>query len=852
MDQLKLQLITAIDDGNLQVVQDTIVPYLESIPSQDKFITCAFELLKKIWGKKVEITKLIIKECLKLDEEKVLGVHFLDLAIWEGDMAAVEELIDQGVKLNNSIDEVDFLSTAVYCNHLKIVELLLKSGYDKNARVSGGYTPLIEAAFRNRVECVKLLLDNGADYTCRNYYDETPLDNASEYGNVECIKILVDRGSDINAVGGISMTALDHAAAKNKLESVKCLLSYDSVCDITKTNSLHWALKKGNEDCAEFLINNGADIRAHYNTDLSSIHLAAQSNSLKMIELLLSRGLNVNAATLNGRKPLHCAVQYSKMESVVFLLENGAKVSCSSGETCQPVIHEAAKQGNIKILQLIIDHGADVNFIHEGYSALYAALKKRNTDGAILLVNSGADVNVKTSKGKSPLYKAVKSSAFRVIQHLLENGADVKTENGENQETVLHIACERGYMKTAALLIDRGADLSATCKSGTTPMSRAFTFDKVGLIELLLDKGANIMETIDGVQLLHLAASRGSVSIVDRLLKLGANISSRDDRGYTTLHFAVESGCSKTVEFILDQDGVDIQCATKIGVTPLHLAAYKGLYQIVKRLVNRGARVDLYTYYNEGMTVLKFAVDKGCVKSVKYLIMSGSKINFLNDHRPPLFRAAARGHIEVFSILFEHGACMTSYYYSLFEHSHYYDLNKNKNCFDVTDGEFVADKIDYKEFDEFLVKVIAKMASKKLDIAECYLQEIDECSKRRKLRKNCMNEIERMKSTYVQNVSLSLFDFFTKDVNELVSFVRNEAVVEAFETTNFSVKFPLYAELIMWQFNEAIEKRDFLNEGKIKLQILFPQLLEICIDKVLSNLADKDVHNLITTFDPDY
>lgn len=122
-----------------------------------------------------------------------------------------------------------------------------------------------------------------------------------------------------------------------------------------------------------------------------------------------------------------------------------------------------------------------------------------------------------------------------------------------------------------------------------------------------------------------------------------------------------------------------------------------------------------------------------------------------------------------------------------------------------------------------------------------------------KLRRGCEQELDRMKATFIQGFSFSLFDFFTES-NEYncVSLLSNSAVVEAFKRTNFEKKYPLYADLIMRHFEKSLERKGFLDKGKQYLQTLFPELAKVnLIDKVFNNFQVRDICRLISAFNPE-
>lgn len=265
-----------------------------------------------------------------------------------------------------------------------------------------------------------MLLEQGADFTLGPPCKYTPLHCASRFGNVDCIRILLNKGSDINVDGYRFGTPLELATKYSNLDCVFRLLNDGTVSDRSKVSALHLALIDGNEHFAEVLINNGVDISSTSGTvdPYGSIHAAAAGNCVKLLELLLSRGFDVNSINPLDYQPLFFAITHGHSKIADILLKHGANVKGTTRRYIEPLLHRAIKSCNVENVELLIKFGADVDCCYKGFSALHVAIEI--PECAILLIDSGANVNAQTDKGKTPLYKAVKKSPLRVIQYLLK------------------------------------------------------------------------------------------------------------------------------------------------------------------------------------------------------------------------------------------------------------------------------------------------------------------------------------------------------------------------------------------------------------------------------------------------
>lgn len=104
----------------------------------------------------------------------------IHLAAYQGDEAKVIELL----RTNPNPDDRDSsggtaLHAAMFQDNTRIVELLIKAGYDVNAvGPRNGYTPLHDAVWGNNLPALKILVANGGDTTIKGHDGNTPLEKA--------------------------------------------------------------------------------------------------------------------------------------------------------------------------------------------------------------------------------------------------------------------------------------------------------------------------------------------------------------------------------------------------------------------------------------------------------------------------------------------------------------------------------------------------------------------------------------------------------------------------------------------------------------------------------------------------
>jgi ankyrin repeat protein len=274
------------------------------------------------------------------------------------------------------------------------------------------------------------------------------------------------------------------------------------------------------------------------------------------------------------------------------------------------------------------------------------------------------------AESQDKLYSAIRSNDLRQVKALLDEGASA-SEAGPDGITPLMAAAEAGSVDAMKLLIERGADVNAKNTSGSTALIWSVTDPKK--VRLLLDHGAdvNVAARSGRTALIIASFANPSAEVVRMLLAKGANVAVMDQRKVTPLNAATFGNDTATVRLLLDASA-DISTAdTFIGLTPLINASGNRNLEAVKLLLAKGANVNAVSKTQDlpriqtgivefgGWTPLLMAVPFGPPEIVKTLIDSGAKVN-VQDYRgfTPLMLAAAndRANPETVRLLLAHSA----------------------------------------------------------------------------------------------------------------------------------------------------------------------------------------------------
>lgn len=199
-------------------------------------------------------------------------------------------------------------------------------------------------------------------------------------------------------------------------------------------------------------------------------------------------------------------------------------------------------------------------------------------------------------------------------------------------------------------------------------LHRAAEADRSDLVLSLLKRGADLEDKDErGWTPLNVAAFFGNLGVVVTLLAAKANIEATTTRArYTALHTAAQTGHTAVLELLLWK-GADIAAVTGRGWTALNVAAYAGHHDVVSSLLDRGADIHAATTKG-GWTALHTAAERGDVSNALLLLRKGANIKAVTlKGLNALHCAAHAGHGQVVRALLEQQADV----YSAIESSGY-------------------------------------------------------------------------------------------------------------------------------------------------------------------------------------
>ncbi len=279
-------------------------------------------------------------------------------------------------------------------------------------------------------------------------------------------------------------------------------------------DQLFQALQKSDAASVRRLLERGADpnARAGGTPALMAAVLYAGADCVK---LLLDRGADPNATNTAGATALMWAVP--DLAKSRLLIASGADVNARSKNTQRtPFLVAASYPGSVPVLQLLLDHGADLHAKDRiGVHALGRATLSADVEVVRFLVEHGCDPN-EPGYGSTVRYAR---QYLPSLEYLLSKGAKVEKD-------ALSQSAHWQNPQLLAQWIDRGADVNAaTGPYHRTALMTAAASEQAGAatVRLLLEKGANPnAEDIDGERPLDWAIYRNDRDKIAELERFGA------------------------------------------------------------------------------------------------------------------------------------------------------------------------------------------------------------------------------------------------------------------------------------------------------------------------------------------
>ncbi|MFX3632784.1 MAG: ankyrin repeat domain-containing protein [Candidatus Pristimantibacillus sp.] len=216
-------------------------------------------------------------------------------------------------------------------------------------------------------------------------------------------------------------------------------------------------------------------------------------------------------------------------------------------------LKQLIKEGNCEDIHSLLVGGLDPNTMIYYETILEYAFDNYEYEIVRMLIEFGADVNNKTSPA---LVDAASKGDRSLFEFLLSKGADINAVNNVGHSALSRAIAFENF-EAVTVLIDLG--ISIEMHGGDSLRSAAWNGD-LSLVKRLVELGANLNYNVPdqvhsyGATPLAVAAGRNHVEVVEYLIKLGADITTPDLLGERAYHIAKQRGYHELAEYIKQQE----------------------------------------------------------------------------------------------------------------------------------------------------------------------------------------------------------------------------------------------------------------------------------------------------------
>ncbi|KAL5338393.1 ankyrin repeat-containing domain protein [Aspergillus crustosus] len=510
---------------------------------------------------------------------------------------------------------------------------LLNSFLYRNHVQKYGSKTVLWAAEHGQKRTLHFLLSHGADITVKNDDNETPFILAAKFGHLELLgDVLCIDGVDHMEQDKRRHTALTHASRSGHADVVEFLLTLDGMNpNHISIGEPEYSYGRSRED--------------------TPFRVAAEEGHTDIVRILLATN----------------KIQYKKD-----LLP-----------TSSSAFTRSLKRGHIDIIRILLDLGANPNEIYAPTSGspLRLAAENGHADMVELLLATGkVQVNMDLDlQPQSAFYRAITRDHRAVVEILITLGADpfAAADEGYQGYTPLHYAARNGSLDVARYLLSLpGIDPDQIALDRSTPFAQATVMENnLPIMKVLFETGKvnpNFRADFTLSSPLCIAAERGSLQIVEWLLSLPpppsalsvdteerkprlVDVNIKDHYGQTPLYRACVSGRTEIVSLLLSQPDILPSEPDFRGQRPFMAAVRKGRVDIVDLLLSRDDTASDFDHEWQGETPLLIAASLNKESVVKRLIEKGVRINVQDQHlRTPFDHARWWENVEMEQVLEEY------------------------------------------------------------------------------------------------------------------------------------------------------------------------------------------------------
>lgn len=318
--------------------------------------------------------------------------------------------------------------------------------------------------------------------------------------------------------------------------------------------------------------------------------IIAQKNLMN----ILKQGMNEKEITKDkcdslGRTLVHQCCIFGNFEMLDYLVQMW-------GESCLSVpdkynvttTHFIARNGDVKLLEYLIAKKklSNEREIRFETSALDLSIAMKHDECSDLLIKYANQSTLNRS-----LLNVCNEGNLKLVEKLIENGANIECKMQDTGSTPLDRAAYNGHFHVVSYLLKKGSQVDNPCSNQTTPLYHAAFHGYPEIVDLLIQYGANpnIVRSTDQTTPLYVSCFLGKLEIIHSLLKAGADPNARCTNDLCTPLYLAAQTSSKQVAQLLLRYKADPNIPASDNCSPLVIAAFKGFKEVTLLLLEHGA-----------------------------------------------------------------------------------------------------------------------------------------------------------------------------------------------------------------------------------------------------------------------